>query len=69
MSALIVVKPDVGAKVEHQTVHHEEAEFISFTAKEKFSIEVYLAGKLKHHEVIMIDSIKDGEIKKDLLIE
>ncbi len=69
VSALIIVKPDVGKPSEHQTVHQEEAEFISFTAKEKFTIEVYVHGKLEHHESILVNSIKDGEIKKDLLVE
>jgi hypothetical protein len=69
VSALLIVKSDTGKNLEHQTVHNAEAEFLSFTAKEKFTIEVHVEGKLKHSEVILVDSVKDGEVKKDLYID
>ena len=69
VSALIVLKPDVGKPLENYTVQHGDAEFIGFTAKEKFTIEVYVLGKLEYKESILVNSIKDGELKKDLLVE
>jgi len=69
VSALLIVKSDTGKNLEHQTIHNAEAEFLSIAVKEKFIIEVYVEGKLKHTELILVDSVKDGEVKKDLYID
>jgi hypothetical protein len=69
VTAKLIIKSDNGKIIEHHVVQHQESEFISITAKEKFTIEVHFLGKLKHTEIILIDSVKDGEIKKDLYVD
>lgn len=69
ISAVIHIKPDIGNEIKHTIIQHLEPEFLSFTAKHKFSIEVFINGKLHYHETILVNSVKDGEIKKDLFVE